>query len=74
MIDGENGFTVPIRDPESIADRLNWFCENRQHIEAMRTQARNSVRHLSWDRYASGIVKSIENHISGCMQDSSPAL
>lgn len=74
MMDGVNGFTVPIREPESIADKLNWFCENRKSIAAMRVLARESVQHLSWDRYASGIVKSIENHISGSMQDSCPSL
>ncbi|MDD4348756.1 MAG: glycosyltransferase family 4 protein [Opitutales bacterium] len=69
MIDGENGFTVPIRSPQYIADRLNWFCENRNSISAMRMRSVDSVRNLSWDRYASGIVNSIESHISCSYRD-----
>ncbi|MBN2234597.1 MAG: glycosyltransferase family 4 protein [Opitutales bacterium] len=69
MIDGENGFTVPIRSPQYIADRLNWFCENRNGIPAMRMRSVDSVRNLSWDRYASGIVNSIENHMPRSCRD-----
>ncbi len=37
--DGENGFVVPIRDPQAIADRLTQLADDPVLAQSMRTQA-----------------------------------
>ena len=59
IIEGETGFLVPIRSPEAIADRLNWFLENRNEIPRMGEKARKHSANYTWENYASTIVDSI---------------
>ena len=60
IVPGENGFMVPIRNPEAIADRLTWFCEHRKEIESMKSNAKNSVQTFTWEQYATKILEFIE--------------
>ncbi len=43
VVEGRNGFVVPIRDPESIAARLRWLHEHRQECRMMGREARRRV-------------------------------
>ena len=36
IVEGETGFITPVRDPQSLAARLNWFYENRAKLPEMR--------------------------------------
>ena len=58
---GENGFVVPIRNPEAIAEKLTWFCDSRKEIESMKSCAQHSVQAFTWDTYAAGILEFIES-------------
>ena len=68
---GQNGFLVPVRNPEAIADKLTWFCEHRKEIESMKSNAQNSVRAFTWESYAVGILEFIESYVG---QHTSPKL
>jgi len=46
--DGLNGFIVPIRSPEAIADRIDWFRNNREKIPEMGQKARRKARKYTW--------------------------
>ena len=39
--DGEDGFLVPVKDSESLADKMLYFLENPDKIHEMGTKARN---------------------------------
>lgn len=56
IIEGETGFLVPIRSPEAIAGRINWFLENRSKIPEMGKMAQKHALNYTWENYASAIV------------------
>lgn len=59
IVEGETGFLVPIRSPEVIAEKINWFLENRTAIAAMGEAARQHAEKISWDRYADRIIEAL---------------
>lgn len=48
--DGVTGFVVPIRDPQAIADRIDWLKQNRDRIPEMGQKARAKARNYTWDK------------------------
>lgn len=57
MTDGRDGFIVPIRDPEAIANRLTRLAEDRDLLAAMSHAALETARRNPWDRYEERIVQ-----------------
>jgi glycosyltransferase involved in cell wall biosynthesis len=51
----ETGFLVPIRNPEAIAEKINWFLANRNKIFQMGKKAKQLADTYSWDSYANKI-------------------
>ncbi len=56
IIEGETGFLVPIRSPESIANKLIWFLENRSQILEMGIKAQEHAARYTWEKYAQTII------------------
>lgn len=54
--EGYTGFLVPIRSPEAIAAKLNWFLENKSVIPAMGRMAQRYAAEYTWDAYGSNVV------------------
>jgi glycosyltransferase involved in cell wall biosynthesis len=55
--DGQEGFIVPIRDPESIAQALALLYRERDLLHAMSAAARRRVETIGgWDRYGDRIL------------------
>lgn len=48
--DGVNGFIVPIRNPEAIAEKIDFFYKNRDKIGEFGEKARSKVRNYTWDK------------------------
>lgn len=59
VIEGKTGFLVPIRSPQSIADKLSWFLQNRKEITDMSIQAKEHASKYNWSAYASKIIHSL---------------
>lgn len=55
IIPDETGFLVPIRDPEAIAKKINWFINNRPKIMQMGLKAKQLADTYTWDAYANKI-------------------
>lgn len=55
IVDEETGFLVPIRNPEAIAEKINWFLTNRSKIFQMGKKAKQLADTYSWDSYANKI-------------------
>lgn len=51
----KTGFLVPIRSPEAIAEKINWFLSNRNKIFQMGKNAKQLADTYSWDKYAATI-------------------
>ena len=49
--EGRTGFLVPIRSPEAIADRLQWFLDHRAALPSMRDACRARAEDVSWEAY-----------------------
>jgi glycosyltransferase involved in cell wall biosynthesis len=57
--DGVEGFIVPIRDSQSIADRLQQLADNRDQLAAMRQACLRRASELSWAGYENGLVQAV---------------
>jgi glycosyltransferase involved in cell wall biosynthesis len=49
--DGREGFIVPIRSSEAIAEKLECLQQDRGRLETMRTNARMKAHQLLWSDY-----------------------
>jgi glycosyltransferase involved in cell wall biosynthesis len=58
--DGKEGFTVPIRDPLAIKEKLEWFRDNPSEVVRMGREARNTAERYSWKIVKSMYVKLIK--------------
>ena len=57
MTDGREGFIVPIRSPDAIADRLTRLAEDRDLLARMAEAALATARRNPWERYEARIVQ-----------------
>jgi glycosyltransferase involved in cell wall biosynthesis len=53
---GREGFIVPIRDVEAIAEKLEWAYQNRAALTEMRTAARKLAEAYPWSRFRRAIM------------------
>ncbi len=58
--EGNTGFLVPIRAPERIAEKIEWFATHRDELETMREHARRMAARLTWEGYARKIIEGIQ--------------
>ena len=49
--DGENGFIVPIRDADAIAEKIEIVYKDKQLLETMSIKAANKAKTFTWDNY-----------------------
>ena len=59
VIENETGFLVPIRSPEAIAEKINWFFENKSQIAKMGEKAKNHAAKYTWEKYADTIYNAL---------------
>jgi alpha-maltose-1-phosphate synthase len=56
LTEGEDGFIVPIRDPQAIAEKLELLHRDRDRLAAMSEAARKKAESLTWESYRKGVV------------------
>jgi len=59
IIPGETGFLIPIRSPEKIAEKLNWFMENPAGCERMGLAAKAHATAYTWEMYTEKIISEL---------------
>jgi glycosyltransferase involved in cell wall biosynthesis len=64
IIDGQTGFLVPIRSPEAIAEKINWFLQNRTDIAGMGIAAQGRARELTWQSYGDTVTAAVRELIA----------
>jgi len=57
--EGQTGFLVPIRSPEVIAEKINWFLNNRSEIPNMGMMAQKHASKYTWKNYSDNIVNAL---------------
>lgn len=55
IMEGEQGFIVPIRDPKAIAEKLAWGIDHRSDLASMGEAAATHARLFTWERFRAGI-------------------
>ena len=57
--DGRDGFLVPIRSAEAIAERLTRLAEDRELLAEMSEAARQKAAKCTWDEFRRGLVEAV---------------
>ena len=61
IIEGKTGFLIDIRSPEAIAEKIEWFSNNRDKIEEMGSNAKQLAISYTWKNYSTQILHGINN-------------
>ncbi len=59
--EGETGFLVPIRSPEKIAEKLEWFATHRDQLPRMKKCATLKAAQYTWQRYEDQIASIVRS-------------
>ncbi|HSV43912.1 MAG TPA: glycosyltransferase family 4 protein [Candidatus Bathyarchaeia archaeon] len=61
--DGINGFVVPVRDSEAIADRIRLLYRDQARLRDMGRKARQAVEQQTWHRYRQTLMTDYQTFI-----------
>lgn len=61
VTDGVDGFIVPIRCAESIAEKLLLLARDRERLHHMSQKARETASRMSWHQYRSALVRVVND-------------
>lgn len=64
MEDGVDGFVVPIRSAEAIAERIEWGVSHRTELATMGDAAAVKARTFTWERFRAGIVEAYKEMVA----------
>jgi len=59
--DGKDGFVVPIRSPEALADKIQYFHGNPSEVKRMGANARKKAEKYTWDKIRKEYVRLFES-------------
>ncbi len=57
--EGRTGFLVPIRNPQKIAERIDWLAAHREYLPEMAGHARRKAASLTWSQYGETIQRAL---------------
>ncbi|KXB07008.1 hypothetical protein AKJ52_01175 [candidate division MSBL1 archaeon SCGC-AAA382C18] len=60
----KDGFIIPIRKPEILADKIRYFYENPSEIKKQGKNARKRVERYSWSRYEERLIDFYEKIVN----------
>jgi glycosyltransferase involved in cell wall biosynthesis len=61
IVEGKTGFLVPAGAPAALAEKIEWFLENRDQLPAMGEAARAKAAELTWPAYGDKILHAIRD-------------
>lgn len=62
--EGRTGFLVPIRSPETIAEKIAWFADHRHQLDEMSQLARQKAAQVTWESYCQKILGIIKSRVN----------
>jgi starch synthase len=65
LLDGYNGFLIPIRDVEALKLKIDFLYSNRKELSDMKQHARHSAETYSWKRYQNQLIEDISTYMKG---------
>ena len=60
LTDGSEGFIVPIRDVETLKEKLEWCYRNRSQLREMGRAARRKAEQLTWGLYRQKLASRVQ--------------
>jgi glycosyltransferase involved in cell wall biosynthesis len=66
MTQGREGFIVPIRDSNSLAEKIEWGILNRHVLSEMGKQAHRTAARYTWDAFRAGIRGAYVQMVQNC--------
>lgn len=60
---GVEGFILPPRRPDLLAEQIDWAAAHRAELEAMGRAARARALHFTWERFRSGIAQAVQEFL-----------
>ena len=64
LVDGEDGFMVPIRDSEAIAEKLEILVRDRNRLSSMSQAAMSKATQHSWQSYRKRLVQIVKQTLA----------
>lgn len=64
IIEGENGFVVPIQDSEVLYNKLMYFVNHKEVISRMSQLAQETSKEYSWEKYKNIIINQLTTWLS----------
>jgi glycosyltransferase involved in cell wall biosynthesis len=64
IVEGKNGFIVPARDVEALAQRMEWCVSHPREVFAMRQEALATARRWNWAAFRKAFINELLEHIS----------
>ena len=58
---GRQGFVIEPRQPEAIAERIEWALSHRRELAGMRPEARLLAEHFTWQRFRTGVAAAVRS-------------
>lgn len=59
MLEGREGFTIPIQDIDAIVEKVLWYCDHPEQIETMGKSAREMALRFTWENYYARVSEEI---------------
>lgn len=63
MLDGEEGFIIPIQSAEAIYEKVEWFVHHRDRIQIMGEKARQFALKYTWNDYYARVKEIFQKEI-----------
>jgi glycosyltransferase involved in cell wall biosynthesis len=63
LTDGSDGFIVPIRSADAIAERLTQLAEDRNLLATMSEAARQTAARNTWDEYRRKLIEAVKDSL-----------
>lgn len=60
IMDGENGFVVPIRDSEKIKEKINFLISNPELVLEIGKKGRNTAEKFSWEFFRNQLISHLK--------------
>ncbi len=57
--DGQEGFVVPVRSPEALADRIETLAADRRLVGELSRRAAERAREFTWERYRDRLLSAL---------------
>jgi glycosyltransferase involved in cell wall biosynthesis len=63
IVEGEDGFVVPIRSAQAIAEKLAWGIDHRSELAIMGEKAAVQASHFTWQKYRQDIINAYRSMV-----------